>query len=170
MFLGVQLVERLWVGPPREAVSLEEDSPATVAGADRRDEDRGAVGPGERNRLVEQARAEVPSLSAPGDDRPEEVGVFEAFGNLDAAEADDLALLLRDKEGLARGRLPVGDLALELLHGHPDRVADLLLGPRECLARERHDRLGVRRPEATQAAGHGRRSARCGRSRDPRPR
>ena len=124
----------------------------------------------DRHRGVEQLAAEPLAAVAGRDQRAEEVGVREALGHLDAAEADDLAVLDVDEQRRLRRLVPVGELALELVERGPQRVADLLLRPAERTAGELEDGRDVLPAEATQAAGHEGVGVRCERSRDRRPR
>jgi len=76
---------------------------------------------------LEETRPDLLAPVARRDQRPEEVGVCEAARQLDAAEADDPAVLLLDQEHVVRPGIPVGDLTLQLRPVRPQRVADLLV-------------------------------------------
>jgi hypothetical protein len=126
------------------------------------------VGAGEGDGLGQETRPQASPLGALGDDGPEQVGHRVSTG-LDAPHADHLAAVLRDEEGLGRGRVPVRDLALELLARRPGGIADLLLRTGVGLTGERDDLVRVFAAEATQVGVHEGRSERCGRSRGPTP-
>jgi hypothetical protein len=153
-----------------EALVLEQDPAGDVPRPDRSDDGMAPVLDRDRDRRVQQLAAELLPAVAGRDHRAEEVGVGEALRHLDAAEPDDLAVLLVDEQRLFRRLVPVRELALEIVPRRPERISDLLLGAREGAPRQLENGRAVVPREATQAVGHGGRLARFGRSRGPRAR
>jgi hypothetical protein len=101
----------------------------------------------------------------PIDERPEELRVGKVVRQLNASEADHVAVVLGHAEGLLGRRVPIAELRFKILRGRPDRVAEMLFRAHQRVAREGDDGVGVRAAEATQAAVHEAPAGRTARSR-----
>ena len=111
----------------REPGALEKEPARRVPRANRADDAARASVLRPLDRRLEEHRSDLLPAVARGDERPEEVGVVEPRRDLDAREADDLAVDLVHEERFLGRDLPVGELALELLRGRPEGIAHLLL-------------------------------------------
>ena len=111
----------------REPGALEQEPARRIPRANRTDDAARASVFRPLDRRLEKHRPDLLPAVARGDERPEEVGVVEPRRDLDAREADDLAVDLVHEERFLGRDVPVGELALELLRGRPEGIAHLLL-------------------------------------------
>jgi hypothetical protein len=153
-----------------ESLVLEEHATADVARAHGAEEEECFVGARELHGRAEKLRPELVALVVGRDEGSEEIGVLPPARDLDSAEAHHAAVLLVDEKRLLGWHVPVGEFALELGEGRPERVSHLLFGPVQRTPGELEDLGFVLASEATQAAGHEGLEGQDGRSPARRPR